>query len=277
MGTVLSAIRWIGESLDAWKEAAAFEEAKHPRDEDGKFAQSGQSGAPTDEKEHEKRAKQLTKMFGTDTCSKLQKMTEDTVSNSTPAIWRSMGSLEKIIDDGRFKSATEIGTSGAHSQDLKLRERAEKGLFAYGKELPSVEQRPIYGFLKKSKNDFDTASWYGKGQMQVELKRDAFMDRGTFTIGDSLGFAGSKMQTQPSKASAPSFSSFPITSQLQTKDRVKEALERKALVGEGPDQYIECQFHGLKAKDIAHVHCFVPPSDKIRRWAKANGVGITVH
>ena len=90
--------------------------------------------------------------------------------------------LESIIDDGRFKSQFESGTSRGLLDD-RVRAEAERNLFGYPSDLPD-EHRPIYGHISdRTLWPSSTATAYGDWNAVLDPRRtkDA-----TFTIGDSL-------------------------------------------------------------------------------------------
>ncbi|MHB8867445.1 MAG: phage minor head protein [Thermoleophilia bacterium] len=82
----------------------------------------------------------------------------------------------KVLEDGRFESQFESGTSGGNL-DTDLRMRAEKAGLGIPEDIDPT-QRPIYGY------SYGSAQRYGEVEWTL---KEAVKDRATMTLGDSLG------------------------------------------------------------------------------------------
>lgn len=147
--------------------------------------------------------------------------------------------LNKVINDGRFKTQFETGASGGLLSNA-IRADFENKVFGIPKD--STLGRPIYGYIHPGK--FDTIDQYGK--IIVELK-DSVRQRTTFTVGDSLD--------STSRGEEPLLSPQPLTE--------PSYLAARHLPQWGPldwhnvsevSSYIEAQIHGgVAVKDIERV------------------------
>ena len=159
--------------------------------------------------------------------------------------------LDSILNDGRFKSQFETGTSkGILATDKRA--NYENMAMSYSKTLPP-EQRPIYGMLfnYKKLSEVDVShgdgSHYGKviAIMKPDVKRYA-----TFTGGDSLDCRG---QITPSPLLRPSRYSLDMRNSYVA---INAALTSQRLtLLETSAHYTEAQIHGGHAKvnNIQHL------------------------
>lgn len=89
--------------------------------------------------------------------------------------------VPKIVDDGRFKSQFETGTSNG-SYEPDYRAKFERDAFGLPLDLP-VEKRPIYGHMA-DRDTLESARHYGDWGAVLDPKVN---ERSTFFLGDSLG------------------------------------------------------------------------------------------
>ena len=102
---------------------------------------------------------------------------------SSPVSTRVTGeTLDKIVEDGRFKTLDEIpqSASGRDSRYRESRSRLEEDMWG----VPKEEEKPLYGYFDTSDPRF-TESIDNYGDVQITLK-DSVKGRTTLTGGDSL-------------------------------------------------------------------------------------------
>jgi len=180
------------DSLDEQREkvAAAADEAKR-----GEARKEKQRIPPTPtvwqsrvEKDQEKlieRAAAYNGMKVEDYRKEAEEHWQKIVSEANPYIRVRPSTLEKVLDDGRFKAQAETGTSaGAIFEDGRA--RFENKVFGTTSET-APEDRPIYGYLSSR-----PAGGIGinmpvdqYGEISIELK-DELRERATITGGDSI-------------------------------------------------------------------------------------------
>jgi hypothetical protein len=147
--------------------------------------------------------------------------------------------LEKILDDGRFKSEFEL--PGVTPDMVESRAYAEKNLFGYSTDM-TPSRRPIYGYLAGTANESDVVSEYGELILNLDPAVNA---RSTFTIGDSYR-AAIKKELSPSLLGSPGIGSWDGSF-----DIVKAFREGGI---EAITRYVEVEIHdGLLASDIGGV------------------------
>jgi hypothetical protein len=95
------------------------------------------------------------------------------------AIGRGFVSSLNILDEGRFKTQFETGTSGG-VYDRKFRSEAEKNGLGVPPSMRGETGRPVYGLL-----DAPDSNTFMYGDVLWVLK-DNVKNRATFTLGDSL-------------------------------------------------------------------------------------------
>jgi len=195
------------------------------------------------------------------------------------------GTLDKILDEGRFKSQFETNRSGG-SLANESRNRVESTLYGYDKNT-NPERRPIYGYLTADgqgrlrpgakagpKALEESEEWLdGYGNVAVRLKSE-IADRTTVTFGDSLAF-GQSFGFAPTPLRAPSHISVNARGHMgiETKGMLEKRLARKdeetgwnpfsakrvddhplGINYGGVDGYTEVQMHGgVRVSDIAEV------------------------
>jgi hypothetical protein len=168
--------------------------------------------------------------------------------------------IEKIlINDGRFKSQFETGTShGSYSPEH--REEAENNLFKFGNKEENKENRPIYGYCTENQNGVsnykleippeNNTLYYG--QVSIKIKKDVALKKATVTFADSLGISNT---ISASPVSKPHFTS------LQISNYGEDPLDKYSSTGKRDSAYTEIQYHNqLKFEDIESVH--ISPNTK---------------
>jgi len=178
---------------------------------------------------------------------------QQTLDDATLSTRRSMNSLGRILDDGRFKSQFETGTSGG-ALNQEYRAAAETFMFGVPKA-QEVTQRAIYGYMRME-GARDSASWYGDVLMDL---KPAVRSRTTVTWGDSLG-----LEAQPSPLTAVRATSYNPNAMGG-----RGALPRPGRFG---SPYTEAQIHGgLSADDILRITFERDPTPEIIRKVEAAG------
>ncbi len=147
-----------------------------------------------------------------------------------------------ILEDGRFETQFESGTSGGN-YDPELRANAERSGLGIPVDLPAAE-RPVYGYTT------GTASQYG--EIQWVLK-DSVRERTTITLGDSLGGFLNELYDEPTKAAgmigtpieAPRLEGF--NGEWRTDGMMRSGLDSQP--------FVEAQIQGgLTLDDVQEVH-----------------------
>lgn len=174
--------------------------------------------------------------------------------------------LEAIINDGFFRNQFETGDSdGVYMPEY--RESVENDLFGTDPFSTDGADRPKYGYVGMA--DAVEESWYfgdsleHYGDIRVDFKKEALIDRTTYTIGDSLDFMGSKPLA--GKCNNPSVNGMEPAWQIETVAKLSEdeyIYEGKPNpfvmvdnAGPGNLNYVELQYHGnLSVKDIECVY-----------------------
>lgn len=173
--------------------------------------------------------------------------------------------VEKILNDGRFKTQFETQTSGGFL-DIENRINIEKQLFNVPEGLPAQE-RPIYGMLI----DDSTKNLAGEyGDVIVKLKKGNVYDRTTFTYGDSImSDALASPLSNPHAVSVPRSGSDYFF--LGKVDDVISGKEGIANLTDGA--YAEAQIHGgVSVSDIDTIVFQSSPSQAIIAKLKELGI-----
>lgn len=219
--------------------------------------------------------------------------------------------LDSIIQDGRLKSSVErfdelsrdrnspdpdpfddifddFDPDFEAAQDYTNRRVSQEGFMFNGTEGMDSGQRPIYGYMGDRSN-LSAGSHDGPrnyGNVSLRLKPEV-RERSTVSTGDSFG---GRVPSDLSQVSATSFSQETgiagasrdfgdpdrmrgEISQLQGARNVNEYLKSSS------QPYIEFQAHGqVKTSDIAEMVFYEGsrPSPSVEKWAKDNGVQITI-
>ena len=157
---------------------------------------------------------------------------EEVLRNSL-AVRRSTHAAEHILEDGRFKTQFETGSSGGFYDPMVRTDAEEEGL-GIPRDIP-VAERPVYGFVAIPGES--TATSYG--DIEFRLK-DSVKDRSTITAGDSLGVFGDSAIGTPVRKPG-----------IGCLDRNVAAIRLRRWDWLG---YIEAQIQGgLRTSDIDHV------------------------
>jgi hypothetical protein len=176
----------------------------------------------------------------------VEKSMKEAFQKSRYASRTSFYGLEKILEDGRFKSQFETNTSFG-LLDHDQRAQIEKEKMGYGEDPEEgVENRPIYGYVVgEGENLLGTGDQYGN--VSIEIKKEKALKNGTFCHGDSL-MDGFGLVTSP--LSDPSSLSMLIGDFERTVN--KKGGEYKPFSG---GIYTEVQYHKqLTVDDIEAVH-----------------------
>lgn len=173
--------------------------------------------------------------------------------------------VDKVLEDGRFKSQHESGRSRG-SLDPEYRTEAEAAMFGTPTDGP-LPDRPIYGTMVEDFGRIERAKQYG--DVYFVLK-DSVLDRTTVNFGDSLavGYYAKEVAPQPYKK----FDWAGMgtgAGQWQKGQSIDDVYP-----------YAEAQYHGgVTLKDVKEV---VVPKSQYDWWqehgelAKLNAKGIPV-
>lgn len=227
---------------------------------------------------------ELSDKFGKELIDKAESNLQKVIDNSDVFV-RVPGSkiVDQIITGGRFKSSFEAGKRGKDYN--KRRGETESRMFGYDANT-DPKDRPIYGYLGEKDFDDNSNSQQGPnqyGNVAIRLKSDV-KKRASVTDNDTW------QSSLPSDASKISAASLAGTSMKSTmflyEDRAKQQLESAAKAENMSDYlkgarspYMETHIHGgLQATDIGELIYTKgeKPSPKVLKWAKENGVVITV-
>jgi hypothetical protein len=163
------------------------------------------------------------------------------VANAQVGIRIRPGGLEAFLNDGRYKTQFETGTSGGLLSNA-LRADAEYQMFGYPSTM-DAGLRPVYGYLIGSA---DETGQIGMGYGDILLKmKSATNARTTFSLSDSLGY-GRAGGLEPPSLLDPTLRAWPPGT-----DPVEaNGVLRKLTNGE----YVETQIHGgVNVSDIEEV------------------------
>lgn len=186
--------------------------------------------------------------------------------------------LDKILEDGRFKNATEVGGEGSTFKDnnyMATRTVYENAAFGYDNQTPP-EQRPITGLVAPAGvTNYEAVDTYG--EVQIDLA-DSVKERSTFTVGDSLNEFLPPIEFRGSVPFTYNYGRI-----AQETYNSKQAGRKAGVTNpKGPilnswwheENYVEAQVHGgVKVSDIAKVTFRgSPPSPS--QAAKLDALGI---
>lgn len=188
---------------------------------------------------------------------------------SHAALWmRVRGSLDSILDDGRFKSQFETGYSAGESGTAG-RELCEEALFGYRADL-SPEKRPLYGYVSEDPNgklgQRGALNDYGGAAIRF---KDTVKERTTVTMADSLECTddGTALSIRAVPFNNPDRRMFrlmereTITGDMK---QVKDPLTYRSVDEVSP--YAEAQYHGgLRSTDIEEVVFTYRPSEVLAK------------
>lgn len=100
------------------------------------------------------------------------------LDGAVPTIYMPAKSLDSVLDDGRFKTARELGST-TRGYFIEERLEWEQKIFS-----PEIKDGPVYGFMSKSGSNRKIES-NGYGDTIIEFKPDV-LQNSTITFGDSL-------------------------------------------------------------------------------------------
>jgi hypothetical protein len=177
---------------------------------------------------------------------KLKNYTE----NSSMTVRCSVGSLIEIIDDGRFKTQYETGTTGG---GLDISGRSNIELMGQNVDYGiDISKRPVYGCLKQNVNgviNVDEYSGDAKYGDCVCVMKNSLRDRTTFCFGDSKD-----RRLYSSPLSNPEFKSFLGYDNVIEDYKNITNEDFSSLFATGKISYPEIQIHdGVKVDDIDYV------------------------
>jgi len=189
--------------------------------------------------------------------------------------------MEKIFNDGKFKTQFETGTSeGALSPSSRM--NAEYSYFEFPKERGKGldDKRPVYGYF--STHESGVINQEGKipppnhvsqyGDVSFKIKKSSAMKKATITFSDSLGRAGDQSATP---YAMPHFTSF-LSSMPSGEDPIAfldKAIRNKTCGNRY--SYVETQYHGGLTLDDVESLNITPGSfrgesgDKMKKLSSA--------
>lgn len=190
------------------------------------------------------------------------------VERSVPQVRVHEDAFVSIFGQGRFKNQYETRSSSG-MYNPSMRKETELGMLGIPESPPpSLEHRPIYGYLHPPGQLFDEGdevSLYGS--IRITLK-DHVKDRATFTVGDSLGaFA------RPAPFHDPG-----VESMTRNWAARGGPVIMKKTVEETDVSYVEAQYHGgLSVDDIASVTLpGFDPNPKFMKLLEKKGIPYTL-
>lgn len=183
--------------------------------------------------------------------------------DATPMIAMKEDGARGMLQDGRYRTQFETGTSGG-TVNLEARSAAEGAMFGTPGSA-AAEARTVYGYASVGDPLSRGVSTYG--EIRVELSA-AVRDRTTITLGDSLGRAprplplGEAITDQSAFGSiGNSYSESLLTSSDPVADRVSSFVR---------DAYIETQIQGgVSLSDIEVVYIPARMEEIAREFADA--------
>jgi hypothetical protein len=187
---------------------------------------------------------------------------KELMKDAIPFVAIRTSTLSKILEDGKFKSQFESGTSTALFAP-SIRAEGENELFGYSINRTPPEKRPIYGYFSNKPENETSPLVKGYGEVVVRFKPD-IMKRTTVTMTDSLGVSGKIAPKPVHEADRTIFDNSTMNG--------KEPLKYQTLEDVTP--YPEAQYHGgVSTNDIEHV--LLPknkstPKDIITQLEKMN-------
>lgn len=200
---------------------------------------------------------------------RILKETKELLDKSWVRTRMSVGTVLKVLEDGKIKGQMESNTSGG-LLDKEFRTAASGFLFGnINAERILKKDYEIYGYIDNSDVAFDLIrdqggiSQYGKAivQLKPEVK-----ERTTFLMGDSLNVSGT---VTPSAVVDPKLSSILPNSTCNGDDvpkKIEEYVKKNYIHSDkahtlfelqqkvSPEQYVEAQIHGgVKLEDIESI------------------------
>ena len=199
------------------------------------------------------------------------KQLQASLDKSTPSIQMSSDALEQILNQDRFSTLEELGSTVAsfttgvndnHEDWYRgVRLMAENLWFNYDNNTNPAE-RPVYGYMRPNnatKATDDAFKVYG--DIRVELNRDV-LNRTTLSIGDSLN--NTDTATPFNYGASMASTGFPQYKAIDQNDYYDDGSNGNYFSSKDFQSefgYIEAQFHGgLDTADIAKV--YLPKADE---------------
>ena len=174
---------------------------------------------------------------------------QDYVDNGEISTRVGQRQLQLIINNGRFKTQFETGTSNGIF-DPSVRKGYESMMFGFPRELPH-EVRPVYGYIAPlGEVPSPQQGPHQYGNIKVVLK-DSVRQRTTVTVGDSLSF-DKQLPSPALKVDRYSWHPHTIQGDVAIAGNPAAALlERSTRYSGG---YVEAQIHGgLNVTDISRI------------------------
>jgi len=171
------------------------------------------------------------------------------------SVRRREGSALKILQDGRFKTQFEVGTSGGVFAPSYRAECELSGLGA--PMLLDPKLRPVYGYI----SGLDPYMAGSYGQIEFVLK-ESVKARATFTLGDSLADFqnGHSVGTPVNRPGIGSMDGNVGVALAKSWDSLS---------------YVEVQIHGgLRLVDVDHIVMHGYPNEAIREAARQAGIEV---
>lgn len=193
------------------------------------------------------------------------------LDKSTPSIQMTSDALEEILNQDRFLTLEELGstveafTTGNNDNEEDwyrgVRLMAENLWFNYDNNTNPGE-RPVYGYMRPNNTLKATdEAFKAYGDIRVELNRDV-LDRTTISIGDSLN--NTDIATPFQYGSSLASSGFPQYRAIEQNDYYDDGANGNYFSSkdfQNNFSYVEAQFHGgLDTADIAKV--YLPEADE---------------
>jgi Protein of unknown function (DUF3626) len=187
------------------------------------------------------------------------------------------GVLPRILDDGRFKSQFETGTSSG-ALDTRFRTKVETQVLGSKADL-KPDERPIYGYLAtkdhaSSGSPAQEAKLAGYGDAVIRLK-PGVRDRATVTLGDSLA-RFDQVQARPAQRVDLTMAPVESTNFQKVHKLLYEGVGKPGQQIDGLSanvSYIEAQYHGgLKVGDIQDVRFRSRPGSEVQAALKRHGI-----
>lgn len=195
----------------------------------------------------------------------------ESVADSPISIRVTSTELDKIIEEGRFKSLNELSPKD-YQPDLRYRQsRSELENDKWG--VPKDAPQPIYGYLDTEDTDY-TELVNNYGDIQVNLK-ESIASRTTITAGDSLN--GKTIPIELSELQGKTTNPLHVAgaSTFSTQSKLFYRDSKPTF------DYWEAQIHGgvslkdIKSVDIRSQKGYAPPVSK-KTIETLKGIGIEV-
>lgn len=147
--------------------------------------------------------------------------------------------LGSILNDGRFKSQFETGSSGGYLNP-SVRSDFEYDYLGVPQDIED-RKRPIYGMLL-DKREFPPLRGKHYGSVVITLKRENLEDRTTITFGDSLDRRHSLLPSEVTDIKPYSI------------ERLLDSKNDDPYHDDFSSNYIELQYHGgVSVEDIKEI------------------------